>query len=223
MPLRQLLDAADGPEQERAWSEFVDSYSRLILYVARRTPCDHDVVMDRYAFVLAELREQRFRRLRSFAVDGRGKFTTWLTVVIRRLCVDHDRRQNGRAPGNALRGPAVPRRLVELVFDPEVLDRLPDPRPPPDEELERDHVLRQLDTAVATLSASDQLLLTLRYHDNRSAREIAALMSLPTAFHVYRRLKSVHGRLRQALTPPTDRERKATSAAHAPPTAVQYW
>jgi RNA polymerase sigma factor (sigma-70 family) len=222
MPLRQLLDAADGPEQEQAWSEFVDSYSRLILYVARRMPCDHDLVMDRYAFVLEQLREQHYRRLRTFAVDGRGKFTTWLTVVVRRLCVDHDRRRNGRVPGTGPRTPAVPRRLVALVFDPEVLERLPDTRPPPDEELERDQVLRQLDTAVATLSASDQLLLILRYQDNRSAREIASLMSLPTAFHVYRRLKRVHESLRQALTVPTDGERKTTGAPRAP-NAVQYW
>jgi hypothetical protein len=52
-------------------------------------------------------------------------------------------------------------------------------------------------------------------------RREGALMSLPTPFHVYRRLNRVHDSLRQALTTPTDRERKPTSAAHAP-RAVQY-
>ena len=219
--LRHLLDAGDGPAQERAWREFIDSYSRLILYVARRVPCDHDVVMDRYTFVVEQLREQRFRRLRRFAADGRGKFTTWLIVVVRRLCVDHDRQKNGRVMSSSGRDPAAPHRLIELVLDPEVLARVPDNAPSADEELERAQVLGKLDAAVATLSPADQLLLSLRYQDNRSAREIASLMSLSTPFHVYRRLNRVHESLRHALTAPADRERSTPDAAHEP-SAVQY-
>jgi RNA polymerase sigma factor (sigma-70 family) len=220
--LRQLLEAADGPDQERAWTEFLDAYSRLILYVARQIPRDHDVVMDRYAFVLERLREQSCRRLRTFAADGRGKFTTWLMVVVRRLCLDHDRLKHGRAPKPGARGSSTPpRRLMELVLDPEVLDRLPSGGPSADEELERDQMLQKLGAAVATLSPSDQLLLTLRYHDDRSAREIASLMSLPTAFHVYRRLNRVHGSLRQALTSPIELVRRPSSAG-PDSTAVQY-
>jgi len=219
--LRRLLDAGEGPEQERAWSEFIDSYSRLILYVARRMPCDHDVVMDRYAFVVEQLREQRFRRLRRFAADGRGKFTTWLIVVVRRLCVDHDRRKNGRAISSDARDHAARRRLIELVLDPEVMARIPDNAPSADEELERRQVLVKLDAAVATLSPADQLLVTLRYQDNRSAREIASLMSLPTPFHVYRRLNRVHESLRHMLMAPADRARSVDGAGHELP-AVQY-
>lgn len=219
--LRHLLEAADGPEQERAWAEFLDCYSRLILYVARQIPRDHDVVMDRYAFVVERLREQRCRRLRTFAADGRGKFTTWLIVVVRRLCLDHDRSKHGRAPGPGARRPTAPRRLVELVLDPDILDRMPGGGPSADEELEREQTLQQLEAAVATQSPSDQLLLALRYQDDRSAREIASLMSLPTPFHVYRRLNRVHHSLRQALTAPPGRERSPTSA-ETDPTAVQY-
>jgi len=184
-------------------------------------PCDHDVVMDRYAFVVEELREQRFRRLRGFAADGRGKLTTWLMVVVGRLCVDHDRRKNGRAMSPGAREPAVPRRLVELVLDPEVIARIPDNTPSADEELERRQVLVELDAAVATLSPADQLLVTLRYEDNRSAPEIASLMSQPTPFHVYRRLNRVHESLRQMLMARADRERRVDGAGHELP-AVQY-
>lgn len=219
--LRRLLQAADAPEQERAWSEFLDSYSRLILYVARQMPRDHDVVMDRYAFVVERLREKSCRRLRAFAADGRGKFSTWLIVVVRRLCLDHDRQKHGRTPGRKARDPTTPRRLVELAFAPEILDRLPDNRASADEELEREESLERLGAAVASLTPSDQLLLTLRYQDDRSAREIASLMSLPTPFHVYRRLNRVHYSLRQALASPPERERRPTSAASVP-TAVQY-
>ena len=204
--LRRLLEAADGPPQEQAWSEFLQSYSRLILFVARQTARnDQDVVMDRYTFAIERLGEQNFRRLRTFAADGRGKFTTWLTVVVRRLCLDYDRHKYGRSPSPEARRTTTPRRLVEVVLDPEVLDRLPDQRPSADEELEREQVLQQLAKAVAALSPSDQLLIALRYQDDRSASEIASLMSLPTQFHVYRRLKRLHDTLRSALAVKPDR------------------
>ena len=218
--LSHLLEAADGPEQERAWAEFLESYSRLILYVARQLPRDQDCVMDRYAFVVEGLREQGCRRLRSFAADGRGKFTTWLTLVVRRLCLDHDRHRYGRAPAPGTRRPALPRHLIELVLDPQVMDRLPDGRPAADEELERAQILHRLDAAVSALSSSDQLLLSLRYQDDRSAREIASLMSLPTAFHVYRQLDRIHRSLRQTLAASSDREWKP--AGTSGPSAVQY-
>jgi RNA polymerase sigma factor (sigma-70 family) len=208
--LSRLLEAAVGPEEERAWAEFLESYSRLILYVARQVVRDHDRVMDRYAFVLEHLREDGYRRLRHFSAEGRGKFTTWLTVVVRRLCLDHDRHRYGRAPAPETAKTAVSRRLVEVVLDPETLDRLPDGKSPADEELERAQLLGRLTAAVAALSPCDQLLLAMRYQDDRSAREIASLMSLPTAFHVYRRLDRLHRALRQAL------------AATPDPSAVQY-
>ena len=44
--------------------------------------------MDHYAFMLDRLQEDGFHRLRAFAGDGRGQFTTWLVVVARRLCVE---------------------------------------------------------------------------------------------------------------------------------------
>lgn len=219
--LRHLLEAADGPDCERAWGEFLDAYSRLILYVARKVPRDHDRVMDRYAFVIEHLREKRCRRLRAFAVEGRGKFTTWLVVVVRRLCLDHDRRQLGRVP----KGPpdaVVPRRLIELAFDPEVLEQVPDGAPLQDEELERRQTLEQLHAAVERLSPGDRLLLTLRHEDNRSAREIASLMSLPTPFHVYRRLTRVHASLREALGAST-REASSSRAASVRAAVSYRW
>ena len=45
----------------------------------------------------------------------------------------------------------------------------------------------------------DRLLLALRYDDDRGAREIANLLRLPTAFHVYRRLNHLHDVLRRTL------------------------
>jgi RNA polymerase sigma factor (sigma-70 family) len=218
--LRHLLDAAAGPEQERAWADFLAFYSRLILHVARGATHDHDVAMDRYAYALERLREQDCRRLRSFAADGRGKFTTWLVVVVRRLCLDHDRHKHGRAPAPGPAGTAPPRRLMELLLDPESMDRLPDGKPPTDEVFDQVQLHQRLEAALATLSPGDRLLLSLRYEDERSAREIASLLFLPTPFHVYRRLNRVHDSLRQALTARADRPAEAGSAGPDAP-AVQ--
>jgi RNA polymerase sigma factor (sigma-70 family) len=214
--LRHLLETADGPAYDQAWAEFLQSYSRLILYVARQKPRDDDGVMDRYAFVVEKLGENNCRRLRNFAADGRGKFTTWLMVVVRRLCLDHDRHKYGRSPA-AHGHPAV----AELIVDSAMMERLADDAPPLDEKLEKKEILERLEMATARLVASDRLLLALRYDDNRSAREIASIMSLPTPFHVYRRLTRLHDALREALSGFSDAENEQVRAGpHS--AAVQY-
>ena len=211
--VRSLLEARGAPAQDKAWSEFLEAYSRLILYVARRTPGGYDAVMDRYAFVLEKLRAHDFRRLHSYVADGRGKFTTWLTVVAHRLCLDFNRLKLGRVTAAAAPGPPLRRRLVELVYvAPELMDQLPDKAMGIDDDLHQQLVLERLEAAIANLGPSDQLLLALRYHDGLPVREIAVAMSLATQFHVYRRLTRVHHALRQFLT---------SGAADRPP-AVQY-
>lgn len=214
--LRHLLEAADGPAVDHAWTEFLGSYSRLILYVARQKPRDSDGVMDRYAFVVEKLGENDCRRLRNFAADGRGKFTTWLMVVVRRLCLDHDRHKYGRSP--AARGNPT---VGELIVDSAMMERLVDVAPLADENLEKKEMLERLETAIGRLNPGDRLLLALRYYDNRSAREIASIMSLATPFHVYRRLTRIHDALREALSGFSDEENEPIRAApHS--ASVQY-
>jgi DNA-directed RNA polymerase specialized sigma subunit len=56
-----------------------------------------------------------------------------------------------------------------------------------------------LHAAVVRLAPEDQLLLQLRFEQELTAREIAALLRLPSPFHVYRRLRKVCGVLRGCL------------------------
>jgi RNA polymerase sigma factor (sigma-70 family) len=219
--LRDLLEVAGSSTEPQAWTAFLSSYSRFILYVARQIPRDYDVVMDRYAFVVDRLREQNYRRLRTFAADGRGKFTTWLLVVVRRLCLDHDRLKHGRAPAPGAPQSAPPRRLMEIVLDPELMDRFQAGGRLADEELEHSQTLARLREGIANLDPGDQLLLSLRYMDDRSAVEIASLMSLPTAFHVYRRLRRIHATLRSRLSGPP-RPGTGRPRADQQTSAVQY-
>jgi RNA polymerase sigma factor (sigma-70 family) len=197
-----LVTAPSEPGREQAWAAFVQAWTPAILRVARSLGGDADRVMDRYAYVLAGLREDDCRRLRAYA-RTRAEFPLWLTVVVRRLCLDHYRERYGRERASTS-GPtqdrAARRRLVDLVADrtdPELLASSSSHAP--DVELARAERLRALGTALGGLSPADRLLLRLRFAEEATAREIARLMRFPTVFHVYRRLDRVMKDLRRVL------------------------
>jgi RNA polymerase sigma factor (sigma-70 family) len=203
--LSRLLAAppGPGPESDEAWAIFVAAHSPLIIRVARSIDSDHDAVMDAYAYVLEGLRTNDCRRLRDYAPDGRTKFTTWLVVVARRLCLDLLRRRYGRSPpvspgADVAVQRGVRRRLVDLVAgaDP---DEIAAPHEDPTNSLNAAEVSRTLTIATGRLHADDRLLLKLRFDDDLSAAEIARLVGLPTPFHVYRRLTVLFSELRRAL------------------------
>jgi len=198
-----LLDHPEPSARDEAWSAIVQSHSKLILYVARSLGGEHDDVMDRYTFVLGQLRRDDFHRLRAYGDDGRGKFTTWLVVVVRRLCLDHRREKYGRLRGDGENGEDEHRmrgRLVDLVSDEDSLAELVDPSGTgPEEQLRAAQLDAALKLAVATLEPEDRLLLRFRFEDNLSAGEIARLMPCRSSFDVYRRLRRVLGSLRAAL------------------------
>lgn len=201
--LSRLLDGADSDGREDAWPDFLSKYSRLILRTARSVTTDHDRAMDAYGFVLEELAKDDYRRLRAFEADGPGRFTTWLVIVARRLCLDHQRRRYGRvrnptnSPSEELK---AKRRLVDLVAGEMDLSHIPDSRSEnPELRLRRDELRSALDQALEALAPADQLLLRRRFEDELSVKEIARLMRLPTVFHVYRRLNHLLSDLRARL------------------------
>ncbi len=203
--LRRLLAAPPGSVADEAWTEFVQSHSRLILHVARSLGPDHDAVMDRYAHVLEQLRREDFRRLRTFVADGRSEFTTWLVVVTQRLCLDHRRQRYGRGSRGADAGEheaewRARRRLVDLVAADVDLSTLQDGRTPsPEDQLRSSEALRALDGALERLAARDRMLVKLRFEDDLPMPDIARALGYPTRFHAYRRLSQVLVELRHAL------------------------
>ena len=201
--LAHLLDHLEPSARDVAWAAFVEANSKLILYVARSLGGDHDDVMDRYANVLEQLRRDDFHRLRAYGADGRGKFTTWLVVVVRRLCLDHQREKYGRnrgedagrEDGHRMRG-----RLVDLVSDASDITELVDTSAGgPDERLRALQLDEALKSALASLEPDERLLLRLRFEDELSAPEIARIMSCRSQFDVYRRLRHTLEALRSAL------------------------
>lgn len=197
--LERLLRARDDAAFHAAWSEFLDEYSRLILHGARSLGGSHDAVMDRYAYVLECLRRDDFRKFREYVPNGRGKFSTWLLVVVRRLCLDETRRRYGRPRGEPTETDRVRRRLADLVaadVDPELL---PGPGSNPEDVFRASELNGNLGAAIAQLDPADRLLLRMRFYDEVSVAEIATICSFPSVFHVYRRLNGLYDELRTCL------------------------
>ena len=199
--LSRLLDAQDERAREAAWASFLERFSGLILYVARSRNRDHDAVMNCYAFVVDRLQRNACARLRSFTSNGRGEFSTWLIVVVRRLCVDYHRHRYGRpqgADGMELRD--ARRQLTDLVADELALAMLPAPaEDAPDATLLRAESSALLSNALESLTPSDRLVLRFRFEDNLSVPQIARLLGIASPFVVYRQLDNVLARLRRAL------------------------
>jgi RNA polymerase sigma factor (sigma-70 family) len=203
LQLAQLLTARDGAAREVAWDQLIEAHSGLLLSAARSLGGGHDAVMDRYTHVLEQLRRDDFRRLRAYEPTPEARFTTWLVIVARRLCLDQIRQRYGRFRGDgaATRDAAKLRRVlsdlpgsdvdIREVADAEATDPL--------HRLARRHGMTTLRAALGSLGPDDRLLLKLRFEEDLSAREIAALLHLPTLFHAYRRLNAVLGQLRVAL------------------------
>jgi RNA polymerase sigma factor (sigma-70 family) len=201
--IARLFEAADQAAREQAWEAFVAFYSRLLLHTARSIGRGYDAAMDAYAHVLEALRQDDFRRLRAYAPMPGSKFTTWLVMVARRLCVDHVRRRYGQPRGEGAASEQVRlvrTRLADLLaedIDPDHLSESADAGP--DAELRSRELQRAVGSSVDELEPRDRLLLALRFDDGRTAREIAAIMHFPTTFHVYRRLTAVLGALKTSL------------------------
>jgi RNA polymerase sigma factor (sigma-70 family) len=161
--------------------------------------------MDRYAYMLGELRSDDFRRLRRYVADGTSEFSTWLVVVAQRMCLDHHRKRYGRPRGardTRAREEewAARRRLVDLLSARVDVSELSGPAGPgPDDDMRMSDLYGALDAALRCLDPSDRLLVKLRFEDDLSVSEIARTLRLPTRFHVYRHLAQVLTRLRGAL------------------------
>jgi RNA polymerase sigma factor (sigma-70 family) len=196
--VERLLQTRDDASREAAWQAFVEEYSRLILHVSRSQTESYDAALDRYTHVLEQLRSNDLRRLRGYVADGRGKFTTWLVVVARRLGIDQDRRRYGRnrgAPGHQ----TARRDMADLAGSDLLVDVLPASGPAPGDELSARELSGALAVGLEKLEPSDRLLLRLRFHDDVSVAEIARILSLPSVFHVYRRLNRIYAELRSTL------------------------
>ena len=103
-----------------AWDAFIGRYRRIIFAAIRHYAQDYDDVMEIFAHVCEALREEDFRRLRSYISrpDHQARFSTWLVTVVRHLTVDWFRHRDGRRrlPALAEQLPPIQRRIFVHVF-----------------------------------------------------------------------------------------------------------
>ena len=93
----RILRDLGSNEPQRAWTDFLEAYSPIILQVVRLLEVDADHIADCFLFVCQQLSHRSFQRLRRFTVDGPASFATWLRAVVRHLCLDWRRKEFGRA------------------------------------------------------------------------------------------------------------------------------
>lgn len=201
--LVELLEAPDPEARERAWTAFLERYHRYLLGTARFVGKGYDEAMDRYGYVLEELRADDFRRLRAYAAETGSKFSTWLVVVVRRLCHDYERKKYGRvrATGRKARDRGdVRRRLQDLVAEELKPGRHEDrARSNPERELRERELHHALAAAMDSFGPEDRLLIKLRFEDDLPVTKIAEVLRLNSEFQVYRRLKKITATLKAWL------------------------
>lgn len=114
--LRTLLSSDEN--SRAAWEKFLRRYTGLILEIAWEFESDYDAVMETYEYVCRRLAEDDFARLRSYDPtrgETPAKVSTWLAVVVQNLCLEHQRRKEGRR--------RYPKPVIELSeFDQKVFE-----------------------------------------------------------------------------------------------------
>jgi RNA polymerase sigma factor (sigma-70 family) len=94
--ITQLLQRLASKEAQEAWDQFLQKYSPLVHQVIQVFERELDSAGDCFLFVCEKLCQNRFRRLLHFNPEGRARFSTWLRVVVRNLCLDWHRKEFGR-------------------------------------------------------------------------------------------------------------------------------
>lgn len=192
------------PPSDEAWASFAREYTALLLHVARSASPGVDDAMDAYAYLLEHLSADGCRRLRAYSSDPRSKFTTWLVVVARRICVDHHRVKYGRLRNDESSTErerlSLRRRLENLDDAPEFADSIADESAASAVlAVEQSELTNELKELRASLVPADRLLLNLRFDDGLSAAEIAVLLRFPSQFHVYRRINALLAEMKARL------------------------
>jgi RNA polymerase sigma-70 factor (ECF subfamily) len=198
--------SGDGPEsnedralvercfahERRAWTTFVERFSRLIYSVVHETMRRHgasrdaDEVDELFHTTFLALYDHNYRRLRQWS--GRCSLASWVRLVTSSVVVDQLRRRRNTTPidtgGGSLDGP-----LPDYLVD--------DARPTVEILMDAERAMR-LRVALKALSPADRELLLLLYRDERTPGDVAALLDVrPGA--LYTRKNRALQRLREAV------------------------
>lgn len=88
-----------GTESVKGWKEFLNIYSKYMLKIIWRYTDDYDTAMGNYLFICSKLVNNDFKILRKFNYsinNQKIRLSTYLNVVVNRLCIDCYRSKFGR-------------------------------------------------------------------------------------------------------------------------------
>lgn len=110
-----------GDRTGRAWEEFLRRYSNLFLSIVWQFERDRDEAMEKYLYVCTRLAADGCAILKKFQPEHAQrtpKLSTWLTVVVRNLCVEAYRSNHGRNrfPLALLRMSPFDRKVFEMYY-----------------------------------------------------------------------------------------------------------
>lgn len=114
-----LLERLSSGRGDAAWNEFLAGYSPVIVHVIRRCGVAAGQADECFLHVCEALSDGGFRRLRTFRTDGPASFKTWLMAVVANLCIDWNRRENGRVrPFHSVSClPELDRQVYRCIFE----------------------------------------------------------------------------------------------------------
>ena len=157
---------------------FVDKYRPWILGVAKKHHrLDAFAAEEIVQTTLLALLESDCKAIRNWR--GEGKFSTYLTVIVNRICLRH----------------------IKKNQPPKVIDDLKEataPEASPEHQAEQAQQFRLVKQYFEQLSGRDQLLLTYRFLDEKEPSEIAQIMDMKPAT-VRKAIHDALNRLRKKL------------------------
>lgn len=190
----RLLARVKDPADQDAWSEFCVTYRSIVVRMCRRRGLQDADAEDLAQRVL----ESTSRRLREFEVDPeRGRFRSWLSVVIRNAIIDHLRTLK---PDRPIGGSSVMHHLQSL----------PSSNDATNDEIEREH-RRQLFREAADVVQQTVDDLTWQAFqktavEHRAIADVAADLGLSIG-SVYAARSRVMKRLREVVSLRAEQER----------------
>ena len=155
--------------EKKSWDELIRHYSGVIYRVIKTFRLNRQEEADIYQQIFLELYKDNHRKLKSF--QGKCSFSTWLSVVTRRYCLNYLRDKNQRF------------RLITDI-DPEQVNIKEEHF----NKVETDLLLEKL---IEKLSAKDRLILKLYYLKGLSCKEISDLTNTS--------LNTVYSKIHRAL------------------------
>lgn len=163
--LRTLFEGK-GYTSRKAWEVFLERYSNLFLKIIWQFENDHDQAMEKYVYVCSKLANNEYSLLRKYTpekFDNPPALSTYLTVVVRNLCVEQFRRTRKERE--------IERKTIS--FDDAATTFSETGR-------SESGVISKLDEKLLLkkLTEEEKQLFRLRYTENQTAKEIAEAMNL---------------------------------------------